>query len=422
MFRCFFPRPALFFSTAALFSLAAILFWFTEASQLVFHLAMFASYASQPLPNNAWRFLQPGELWFYCYFALATALFAAGWFIFSPHPWQRWSVLGSALILFVTWFDVQVGVAINAWYGPFYDLIQHALSKAGSVSLSLFYQQIGAFLSIALIAVIIGVLNAFFISHWTFRWRTAMNDWYMAHWPRLRHIEGAAQRVQDDTMRFSSTLEDWGVSLIQAIMTLVAFLPVLVTLSQHVKSVPLLGAMPYGLVLAALLWSLFGTALLGLVGIKLPGLEFRNQRVEAAYRKELVYGEDDAERAAPATVKALFSRVRYNYFRLWFHYLYFNVTRILYLQIDNVFGLIVLFPAIIAGTLTLGLLQQITNVFDQVRASFQYLITSWSTLVSLMSIYKRLRSFELIIAGETAPETLQEKLQHLYEPARRRDK
>ncbi|MEQ4530780.1 MAG: peptide antibiotic transporter SbmA [Mixta sp.] len=411
MFSSFFPRPALFFSSAALFSLAAIFLWFGEASQLVFHLALFASYAGQPLPDNAWRFLQPGELWFYLYFALMTALFAACWFIFSPHRWQRWSVLGSALILFVTWFDVQIGVAINAWYGPFYDLIQHALSKAGSVSLATFYQQIFNFLSIALIAVVVGVLNAFFISHWVFRWRTAMNDWYMAHWQKLRHVEGAAQRVQDDTMRFSSTLEDWGVSLIQAIMTLVAFLPVLVALSKHVKSVPLLGDMPYGLVIAALLWSLFGTALLALVGIKLPGLEFRNQRVEAAWRKELVYGEDDPQRAAPATVRELFSRVRRSYFRLWFHYLYFNVTRILYLQLDNVFGLVVLFPAIIAGTLTLGLLQQITNVFDQVRASFQYLITSWSTLVSLMSIYKRLRSFERIIAGKETAETLHETLQ-----------
>ncbi|SUB18880.1 microcin B17 transporter [Pantoea agglomerans] len=149
--------------------------------------------------------------------------------------------------------------------------------------------------------------------------------------------------------------------------------------------------------IAAVLWSVFGTGLLALVGIKLPGLEFRNQRVEAAYRKELVYGEDNADRATPQTVQELFSRVRVNYFRLYFHYLYFNITRILYLQVDNVFGLFLLFPSIVAGTITLGLLNQITNVFDQVRGSFQYLIASWSTLIELMSIYKRLRSFEQIL-------------------------
>jgi peptide/bleomycin uptake transporter len=131
----------------------------------------------------------------------------------------------------------------------------------------------------------------------------------------LRHIEGAAQRVQEDTMRFASTLEDMGVSFINAIMTLIAFLPVLVTLSPHVPDLPIVGHLPYGLVIAAMVWSLMGTGLLAVVGIKLPGLEFKNQRVEAAYRKELVYGEDDANRASPPTVRELFGAVRRNYFR-----------------------------------------------------------------------------------------------------------
>jgi peptide/bleomycin uptake transporter len=74
--------------------------------------------------------------------------------------------------------------------------------------------------------------------------------------------------------------------------------------------------------------------------------------------------------------------------------MYFNIARILYLQADTVFGIVLLFPSIVAGTITLGLMTQITNVFDQVRSSFQYLISSWTTLVELMSIYKRLRSFE----------------------------
>ena len=409
MFSSFFPRPALFFSSAAIWSLMAILCWFDGGDHLVFQLHQFASYADKPLPDNAWRFVQPSQLWFYLYYAVIVGLFAMVWFIYRPHRWQRWSVLGSALIIFVTWFDVQVGVAINAWYGPFYDMIQNALAHPNTMKIIVFYQQLVAFLGIALIAVVIGVLNAFFISHWIFRWRSAMNNYYMAHWQQLRNIEGAAQRVQEDTMRFSSTLESWGINLIRAVMTLIAFLPVLVALSKHVESVPILGNIPYALVIAALLWSLFGTGLLAAVGIKLPGLEFRNQRVEAAYRKELVYGEDNAQRADPLTAGQLFQRVRFNYFRLYFHYLYFNITRILYLQVDNVFGLFVLFPSIIAGTITLGLLQQITNVFDQVRASFQYLITSWSTLVELMSIYKRLRSFEQVLnADETLLHTLEE--------------
>lgn len=394
MFRSFFPRPLLFFSSAALWSLMAILFWFGFAGSHLAHLMRFSPVALGALPNNALCFIAPSELGFYSYYLLASLLFFAFWALFSPHPWQRWSVLGSALIIFVTWFSVQVGVAINRWYEPFYDLIQRAMAHPNTVQADTFYSQIGAFLSIALIAVVIDVLNLFFISHYVFRWRSAMNHYYMSHWSRLRRIEGAAQRVQEDTMRFASTLEDMGVSFINAIMTLIAFLPVLVALSVHVKTVPILGSVPYALVWAAVAWSVLGTGLLAIVGIKLPGLSFRNQRVEAAYRKELVYGEDDQQRAHPVTVKALFLNVRLNYFRLYFHYLYFNIARIFYIQLDAVFSIFVLFPSIISGAITLGLLTQITNVFDQVRGSFQYLINSWTTLVELMSIYKRLRSFE----------------------------
>ena len=191
-----------------------------------------------------------------------------------------------------------------------------------------------------------------------------------------------------------------GTSFINAIMTLIAFLPVLVALSPHVQEIPVVGHIAYGLVIAAVGWALLGTVLLAFVGIKLPGLAFKNQRVEAAYRKELVYGEDDAERARPHTVAELFAAVRRNYFRLYFHYMYFNIARILYMQVDVVVGLIVLFPTIAAGAITFGLMRQITNVFEQVRSSFQYLISSWTTLVELMSIFKRLRSFERELDGQ----------------------
>ena len=59
-------------------------------------------------------------------------------------------------------------MAINARYAPFYDLIQSALATPHKVSINQFYQEIGVFLGIAIIAVIIGVMNNFFVSHYVF--------------------------------------------------------------------------------------------------------------------------------------------------------------------------------------------------------------------------------------------------------------
>ena len=281
--------------------------------------------------------------------------------------------------------------------------MQIALGHTRQVAPAEFYVQLFTFTSIVLVAVTAAVLIDFFTSHYVFRWRTAMNTYYTDHWPTLRTVEGASQRIQEDTMRFSATLEDLGGSLVNSVMTLIAFLPVLVTLSLHVTALPLIGRVPQPLVLAAIFWALFGTTFLALIGVRLPGLEFRNQRVEAAYRKELVYGEDDAARAQPPTLAELFAKVRHSYFRLYFNYLYFNIGRYLYLQTDNIFPYIILVPTLAAGAITFGLFQQILNAFEQVRSSFQYLVNSWTTIVDLMSVYKRLRGFEAMIAGEPLP-------------------
>jgi peptide/bleomycin uptake transporter len=401
MFVSFFPRPRPFFWSALLWTALAMAVWYGFASQ-------FFATPEQPSGPTTFvtpsAFVAPSALWFDFYFAICVAIFAAAWMWFAPHPWAGWSILGSALILFASYFQVQISVALNTgWRGPFYNLIQTALTKPGSVTAAQLYDGVLTFFSFATVYVLVSALTTFLVSHYIFRWRTAMNDYYVANWRRLRTIEGASQRVQEDTMRFASTMESLGVSLVRAVLTLVAFLPLLVILSSNITELPLIGPLPYSLVVVAVVWSVFGTALLALVGIRLPGLEFFNQRVEAAYRKELVLGEDDPARADPPTLNALFSNVRTNYFRLYLNFMYFNVGRYVYLQTDNIFPYVVLTPTLVAGKITLGIMQQILSAFSEVRSSFQYLVTSWSTIVELISIYKRLLAFEARIHDEPLP-------------------
>ena len=395
MFVSFFPRPRLFFLSVVVWSALAMTFWYSYASDLIG--------SSAPGVIGVALFWSERSLWFDLYFALSVAVFMGAWMWFAPHPWAPWSILGSALILFTSYFQVQVSVAINSWYGPFYDMIQAALSKSAPVTIERFYSELWTFAGIALVAVVVGVMTRFFVSHYIFRWRTAMNDFYVANWPQLRTIEGASQRVQEDTMRFATTMEGLGVNLISAVLTLLAFLPVLLRLSSNITELPLIGSIPHPLVFAAVIWSVIGTGALALIGIRLPRIEFFNQRVEAAYRKELVLGEDNPARADPPTLSELFEDIRRNYFRLYLNFMYFNIGRIVYLQTDVIFPYILLAPTIIAGKITLGSMNQILNAFTEVRTSFQYLVNAWSTIVELISIYQRLRAFEAQIGGEPLP-------------------
>ncbi len=395
MFVSFFPRPKLFFLSTIVWTALAMTFWYSYANELIG--------SSAPGIVGVSLFWSARSLWFDLYFALCVAIFAGGWMVFAPHPWAAWSILGSALILFTSYFQVQVSVAVNSWFGPFYDLVQAALSHSRPVTVEEFYNELLTFAGIALVAVVVGVMTRFFVSHYIFRWRTAMNDFYVTYWPRLRSIEGASQRVQEDTMRFASTVESLGVNLISAVLTLLAFLPVLLRLSSNITELPLIGSIPYPLVFAAVIWSVVGTGALALIGIRLPGIEFFNQRVEAAYRKELVFGEDDAARADPPTLGVLFGNIRRNYFRLYLNFMYFNIGRIVYLQTDVIFPYVLLVPTIVVGKITLGTMNQTLRAFSEVRSSFQYLVNSWSTIVELISIYNRLRGFEAKIEGEPLP-------------------
>ncbi|MEC6831751.1 peptide antibiotic transporter SbmA [Photobacterium toruni] len=316
---------------------------------------------------------------------------------FLDRRWFLWSIVGSAIILYVTWYKVQIDVEVNEWFGSFYDLIQKALAKPNAVTFDEFLAGCIEFFNIVSVYIIIAVILDFFVRHYVFRWRTAMNDYYMKHWVKISHIEGASQRVQEDTMRFARIVESLGVSFMRSLMTLVAFLPILWTLSENVTELPWIGSVDRSLVYLAIISALFGTALLAIVGIRLPGLEFKNQKVEAAYRKELVFGEDNPQRAKPETVKDLFFNVRKNYFNLYRHYLYFDIAKWSYIQYTVIVPYIALGPAIISGALTLGVLQQILRAFGKVEESFQFLVHSWSTIVELMSIYKRLRAFEVQI-------------------------
>lgn len=410
MFSSFFPRPKLFFLTAVLWVAALVIFWYTlgEATGAALGFAPENPDADPVLGLGF--FITPAFIWFYLVCAAGVAAFTAAWVILSPHPMQWWSITGSALILFSSYFSVQVSVAINNWRRPFFDAVQDALGGKNAVTSADLYSLILIFAQIAFVWVGVYTVTKFFVSHYIFRWRTAMNDYYMSRWSDVRKIEGAAQRVQEDTMRFASIMEDLGSSVVESIMTLFAFLPVLAALSKYVEDMPIVGAIPHPLLFAAIFWSLFGTFLLAGVGIKLPNLNFRNQRVEAAYRKELVYGEDDPSRADPLTAKELFGHVRKNYFRLFFHYAYFNVFRGFYIQADNIFAYLILIPTIAAGKITFGVLQQILTAFGQVSNSFQYLVASWTTIIELLSIHKRLRAFEAAFDGVTQSSIEEEPL------------
>src|SRR5690606_35718345 len=85
---------------------------------------------------------------------------------FLNRRWFAWSIAGTGLILFATWYKVELDVAINEWFGDFYNLIQKALGQAHSVTMAEYGEKLFTFGRIAGLYILIAVVLDFFIKHY----------------------------------------------------------------------------------------------------------------------------------------------------------------------------------------------------------------------------------------------------------------
>ena len=313
---------------------------------------------------------------------------------FKLKKWFVWSWLGSLIILLSLWVQVKIDVKINEWFGVFYDMIQKALATPNAITIEEYWSSLASFITLAGMYIALYVAISFFTAHYLFRWRTAMVEWYHSVYDKASKIEGASQRVQEDTIKFTRIMEGLGTSFIESVMVLFQFVPILLGLSIGIP-IFFFGDWQYGLITGALLWTLGGTIFLIGLGwlLRLVGVEYDLQKKEAAYRKILVIAEDD-NNVRPKTINELFNDVRSIHFLSYIRYLYFNVGRMAYLQANVLSAYVFLAPAIVAGVVTLGVMQQIIRAFGRVEGSMQYLLKAWPTIIELASVYKRLREFE----------------------------
>ena len=329
---------------------------------------------------------------------------------FLEKKWRLWSWGGLSLLIVSLWFQVQMTVAINVWYGKFYDLLQNAGDYVDKPQegIQLFFSQLISldyilngfegdlsFVVIAFPYIFLAIFTGWFTRIYGLRWREAMTFNYIPKWQVVEsEIEGASQRIQEDCNRFARIIESLGLQVIRALMTLIAFIPILWTLSDKVD-IPILRDIEGSLVWFTLIISLGGIVISWFVGIKLPGLEYKNQRVEAAFRKDLVLGEDDKKNYAQTeTLLELFTGIRFNYHRLYLHYGYFDGWMHTYDQFMIIAPYLIMGPGLFTGLITLGVMVQVSNAFSRVHGGFALFLHNWTTITELRSIWKRLSEFE----------------------------
>ena len=331
-------------------------------------------------------------------------------FLTPKYALYAWLML--AWLLFVGWYSVQLLVYYNAWNREFYDAIQTLQEERfwdlfWGFNPARFWDflilnmdektMVPSFLEILIIYVPVATYATWQTQRYTFNWREANTHYYLQRWENsTAKIEGGSQRIQEDLMIFGKTLQSLFSGFVNKIFILFAFIPVLWQLSE---GLPIWNGqiIPGFLVWAALTLSIGGTLLSFLLGIKLPGLEYKNQVVEAKFRKKLVYSEDDYNERMTEDLFPMFASVKRNYYRLFNYYMGFGIWQTSFSLIAGNVAIIVLAPSYFAQLITFGVLIQVLNAFGRVEGALTYFIDRWTTIVDFQSVIKRLTEFNRVL-------------------------
>ena len=298
-------------------------------------------------------------------------------------------------------------VLLNLWRARFYNALQDK-------NWDNFTRELLVFCVLGTISVALGVYQLYLNQWLQIRWRSWMTNKYLAEWMHdanhyRMQLQGDAadnpdQRITDDVKLFVSQTLALGVGLLSSIVSLASFVVILWGLSAAAPLV-LYGidfTFPGYLVLAALIYAIFGTALTQWIGSPLVNLDFNQQRLEADFRFNLVRVRENSEQIAllrgePAERERLsqrFSRVIANWYGIMSRTKRLTAFTQSYAQAAVIIPFALVSPAYFANKIQLGALTQTAEAFGQVQDALSFFVTAYRTMAEWRAVVARLDGFE----------------------------
>ena len=311
-----------------------------------------------------------------------------------------------AVVIAMNFAMVYLVVLINEWYKEFYDALQ-------AYNYDLFWPLLGRFTWLALLHIIIAVYAIYLQQLLQIRWRTWMTKRYVSAWLgrqsyyRLQvmssDMDNPDQRIQDDINQFVNLTLGLLIGILKQLTTLAAFAVVLWNLSG-VLDVPFGGETYhiYGYMLwFSLLYSGIGTWFAHLVGRKLIGLNYDQQRYEADFRFSMTrvrensesiafYRGEEAERVG---FRERFGEVITNFRALMKQTKFLNFYANFYAQLAIIAPLVLAAPRYFGGAMQLGGLMQTVSAFGRVQDALSYFVKVYDTIAQLIAVIYRLNGF-----------------------------
>jgi len=314
---------------------------------------------------------------------------------------------GKGLLLLVTVIGLSLGavyleVQFNTWNKDFYN----ALEKKDQAE---FFSQLWRFTYLALIWIVVMVYRLYFQQMLYMEWRSWLNDNFLKRWLedrayyRLqladRGVDNPDQRISDDLRIFVDMTLDLCIGLLSAVVTLVSFTIILWEISGDFS----IGGVviPGFLFWVAVVYALFGSWITHLVGRRLIGLDFAQQRYEADYRYSLVRLRENSEGVALykgeslelASFRERFHMVIQNWWSIMKKRKQLNWFTSFYAQFSIAFPYLVAAPRYFSGATGMGFIFQTASAFRNVQSSLSWFIDVYPQFATWKATVDRLTTF-----------------------------
>lgn len=341
-----------------------------------------------------------------------------------------YSLLGATIGLTI-WNTLGVSVDFANWGSQWGDTLQNMYALAmnhkdwvadGTLASSVdmkaqtarFWSLLGEFGMIAgksLFAAAAGYVSSQALA---LRWRAWSTDKMITDWLtddtfyRLQSagktIENPDQRIAEDVPGLASTSVSLVNDGIGNVLTFTAFSGMLWGMSGSFNMASIGGpdfAIPHFMYLSAVFYAAIGTVVTHMLGKKLPEQQFRNQRLEANFRSDLIRVRDNAEQIAMGghagvekkILTESFDAVYKNKWELVNTGKTLLISRALYGQLADPFPVLISLPLITAGKLTAGGLRKTGYAFGQVQSSLSWFVDNFQVLAGFKANIERLGAY-----------------------------
>ncbi len=351
------------------------------------------------------------------------------WRLSAPYYRQseeRWAARGMlAAIIILNLTLVGGDVLLNSWRGFFYNSLQEK-DWTSFISLLLTWKAsddgfMPGFVPIVSVIVLIAIYSTYLTQILQIRWRRWMvgrmtagylagRAYYTMGITGHAEADNPDQRIADDTALFVDKTLNLGLDLLSNVVSFVSFAAILWSLSSTLQVMGL--EIPGILLWTTLLYAAIGTWLTHLVGRRLVGLEFNQQRAEANFRYALVRLRENTEGVAlsggevqeRAHLDQRFGGVFSNWVLLSKRKKLVNSLVQGYAQAAVIFPFVIAAPQYFATAMKLGDLMRIVGAFSQVQNSVSWFVNQYQSLATWRATVTRLTGFEDAIRAAHAAE------------------